>query len=341
MTLSQTRRSPLLVRALLGPALLSGALAACSPDATHPAVQPSPPATSSPAPSSPAPSSPAASRPAALSPVAMVGSQVYDDPGRHDSGVRDVATYVNTRGGLVVADRHGSVWLSRRGTKAVRIGHYEGSLHLVTDAVLRDVGWLTGAGAFRQVLHVVDTGTSRPVGTISLSVRARLVGIDGGSAYVVDHSPHLLRIDLASGKATTIPLSHPLDVEGVADGHLFVFAPFGSYLAPVGDLGQRQRVPLVDVISPSLRYGVGLEGDRVRDLVTRDRVPIHVPTGPNEKVSFYGWLGPTAVAFEKLDLQTHRWNLYSCDLVTAGCALAVSVPSEHLVGPGGWSPPAG
>ena len=68
--------------------------------------------------------------PSTLSPVAMVGSQVYDDHGHHDSGVRDVATYVNTRGGLVVADRDGTVAFQKADSETQRWDFY--SCDLVT-----------------------------------------------------------------------------------------------------------------------------------------------------------------------------------------------------------------
>ena len=273
--------------------------------------------------------------------MAIIGSQVYDEHGHHDSGVPDVATYVSTRGGLVVADRHGTVWLSHSGREPQPIGRCQRAVHLLTDAELQEVGWVTDLDAYRVTLQVVDTQSSKPLGTVSLPHYSQLVGLDGDSVYVRDHAPHLLRIRLATGDTSIVPLRHPLAVEAVTDAHLLVFVPRRSHLAPVDDLAQRQHVPLVDVISPGLRYGTGLEGDDVRDLVTGRRVPIQVPTGPHEKVTFYGWLGPRAVAFEKFALTTGRWNYYSCDLVAAGCHLAVSVRPGGLVGPGSWAPPAG
>ena len=62
----------------------------------------------------------------------MVGSQVYDDHGHHHSGVPDVATYVNTRGGLVVADRDGTVALQKADSETQRWDFY--SCDLVTQA---------------------------------------------------------------------------------------------------------------------------------------------------------------------------------------------------------------
>lgn len=290
----------------------------------------------------PSPSVPVASTSGVtpLRPVAMVGPLVYDGHRTPwDSGIRHVATYADTRGSIVIADRGGTIWLLPRGDgPARRIGRFSSFVSLMTDAERERVAWLTHPGG-DDVLHVVETTTGRRVFTGRLRGSPTLLAIGADAAYVVDRGPRLLRLDYATGRMSVVRVPDASAVEDVVDAHVSVFRPGGGYVAPVDHLGDRRHVPLgADLLAPGLAYGASLEGDDVLDLHTGARVPIHVPVHGREKVAFYGWLGPSTASFEKYDLTHRSWSLFTCDLVTARCAATVTGLPDRLVSQGVWSP---
>ncbi|CAN5381751.1 hypothetical protein BH11ACT8_BH11ACT8_13440 [soil metagenome] len=333
--------------AVTGCATTDGDRPAAGPKPRPAATPSAPPSTSSASPSTPVPPPRGAVTPVevemtAFAPVAMVGSTVYRDGTRVDTGIDDVATYVNLQGALLVATAPGRLrlWRDDRVRAAGRFCP-EGGIRIFTDRTSRYAAVLDSCAGAGPRIRVYDSATGR-------YLLERPTTTEGSTHFFLDTDAlylatdeRLVRVDLATGAQRRIAVRDPGALEDVVAGHLVLFQPGGARLVPVdrdaGGVDGRLTL-LADVVSPGLHWGVALEQGLVVDNSTRREIsPLPLPGVRRVSYHPYGWVGPDTISFES-DPARHHHVIHSCQVAEGTCEQVVDAPTSGLVPVGGWTP---
>lgn len=272
-------------------------------------------------------------------PVAMVGSAVYGGAhGPVDTGIAHVATYLQLRDSLLVADSRGRVWSWRQGTTR-RVGLFTPAdgISMVADPTLRTAAWWSRG----HRVSVFDSAATRMVATLPPPRDSVQLFLGRSAAYLAG-ADRVTQVEFRSGHARTTRFAGALGVDAVVGGHALVVPDGGGdYLRPLATSSGGVQLPLgYDRVSPDLRFAVfGEERAAARDLAAHRPIPLHLPHHPNAKVSFYGWVGPDTAAYESVEARGE--SLFSCDLAVGTCRQTARGIPQPIIGPAGWTPPAG
>ncbi len=277
-----------------------------------------------------------------FSAVVMTGSTVHHDGTKRDTGIRDVATYVNLRGRLLVATTDGRLVSWRNGhTHRVARFKVEEGVRIVTDRTSRYAAIVRGTCYDgRQHVRVYDRRADKIVleGFPTMSDCSGLT-VDSGALYY-PRGDQLVRLGLDDGEEQLIDVD-PDDVSDVVADHLLMFEPGGAYVRPIDDLSSGGRLSLAaDYLSPNLHWSAALEQGLTIDNTTRKPVSpaMRVPKWKKWRVDVHGWVGPDTIAYDAARRGGKRVAVYECDATQSSCEKVINAPTRHLVQPGGWYP---
>lgn len=289
---------------------------------------------------------PVPSRMPTFSAVVMAGSAVYRDGTRIETGIEDVATYVNLRGELLVATTDGRL-VSWRTGRTREVGRFKPrvGVRLVADRTSRYAAIVRGTcDRGRQHVRVYDRREREVVlaGFPRMTDCSRLA-LDSEALYY-PRGESVVRLDLETGEERVLVLDDAEWFEDVVAEHLVLFRPGGAYVRPVDDLASGGRLSLAaDHVSPNLHWSAGLEQGLTIDNTTRTpvRPVMRVPGWRRHRVDVHGWVGPDTIAYAATRKGGRRVALYECDATQSTCERVVAAPTRHLVEPGGWLPGLG
>lgn len=342
--------------------LYAATLAVVAGCSSAPAGSPSPTTTSSPtaAPPAPAPVVETVARQPipgvtpidvdmpTFAPVGMVGSMLFRRGGPVDTGIADVATYVNLRGTILVATTGGRLVTWHRG-QVDEVGSFDrdASLQILTDRAASRAAILSDYVDDVPLIRVFDLATGRIVRELRQPAGATNLVLDTAALYYRVatrgvRAETLFRVDVATGRTREVEVDKARWFQDAVADHLVVFAPGGAHVRPLDDLTGGGRITLTgELLSPNLRWSVGPEGAYVADNTTRRlvRPDLPLPRHGDLEVEPYGWVGPDTVAFGSV-LPDDSLDVSTCDVARGTCRPGFTIPSQGLVTPGYWSPRA-